>query len=140
MNFRLTKSKSIVLSNEQIIFIRENSRAKIMKKLNVIESHARKMKDAIKSGALYEENVMFYQRKERLKNKAKETYGNGRYAERIAPSGKTIASRYKPSKVAADIYARTNNKDDFEILASNYVSAATASTWYCHCVNWFGVK
>lgn len=53
-NFNVTKEISIALSNSQITALREMSRAKAALFLNINESQARKVVDAIKSGAIKE--------------------------------------------------------------------------------------
>ena len=140
MNFNVTKVQTLEVTNKQIKLIRMSSRAVIMKKLKIKESWARKLKNAVKAGELVETKIHYIQRKEKLVNKANECYGDGRYDESKAPSGKLIAKRYKPTKIATDIFEFAKNKSEFMLLAVDYVSAQTASTWYIHCINWFGNK
>lgn len=55
--FNVNKDYAILLTNEQITKCRELSRKGVMEYLNVCESHARKVKEAIRDGKLVEKNL-----------------------------------------------------------------------------------
>lgn len=145
IEFNATKNEIITLTNTDIDFIAENGRAKVMQRLNIKESWARKLIDAVKNGDLVktannsDTNFDLYYTPRVLKNSQGDQFGIGRYTIVTSPSGKKMPKRLSPSKTALLAWENgCRNVDEFVNFAIQLgVSVAEGKTWFRRTNNWF---
>jgi len=160
ISFAVNKKETVSLTNDQIAFIRENSRAKVAAELDIKEGWAKILKAAVKSGELVE--VKFIKEAKKAVAKRELRYPNGQRGYNIGrycgfPSPDYMKEkaafypveveledgRVQPRPVPRAIYAYEKGcrtREEFKALAEEMgVNKREGNNWFNHATRYFSV-